>query len=374
MGNLGVAMNAPATVPRKISRPARCPAYATAAARWRAVVAKDARADGLFCYSVATTGIYCRPSCPARAALRGNVAFHQTAAEAERAGFRACKRCRPKGPTLAQEQRAAVAAACRVITNSESAPSLAVLAGASGMSATHFHRVFKAATGVTPKAYALGERARRFRAELPIRASVTEAIYEAGFHSSGRCYEKSTQALGMTPSRFREGGRGVVIRFAVGKCSLGAVLVAAAEKGVCAILLGDDPERLVRDLQDRFARAELIGGDAAFERTVARVIGLIEAPRLGWDLPLEVRGTVFQMRVWEALRTVPPGTTVTYSELAQRIGRPRAVRAVASACAANEIAVAIPCHRVVRVGGGLSGYRWGIARKRALLDREAADG
>ena len=346
--------------------------YQTDDARWQAVVQKDKNADRRFYYSVRTTGVYCRPSCPAsRPALRRNVAFHGSPEEAEAAGFRACKRCSPKGPTRAEEHAAAVARACRAIETAEEPPALDALAREAGMSAYHFHRVFKAATGLTPKAYAAAHRARRVREELSRRDTVTEAIYEAGFNSNGRFYAQSAQTLGMTPTSFRRGGTGTTLRFAVAESSLGSVLVAASEKGVCAISLGDDPEALVRELQDRFPKAELIGGDEAFERLVAQVIGFIEAPKTGLDLPLDVRGTAFQQKVWQALQEIPAGSTASYAEIAGRIGAPKAVRAVAQACAANALAVAIPCHRVLRHDGNLSGYRWGVQRKSALLEREA---
>lgn len=265
-----------------------------------------------------------------------------------------------------------VSEACRAIESSESEPSLAALARAAGLSPFHFQRVFKAVAGVSPKAYALGVRERRLREELPRAATVTEAMHGAGYNSTGRFYAKTAGALGMRPSRFRAGGEGEEIRFAVGQCSLGAILVAASAAGVCAIFLGDEPEALVRDLQGRFAKARLIGGDAAFERLVARVVGAVEAPGTGADLPLDVRGTAFQQRVWKALRGIPPGKTASYAEIARRIGEPKATRAVAGACALNKLAVVIPCHRVVRRDGGLSGYRWGVERKRALLAREGA--
>jgi AraC family transcriptional regulator of adaptative response/methylated-DNA-[protein]-cysteine methyltransferase len=251
-------------------------------------------------------------------------------------------------------------------------PSLDALAAAAGMSRFHFHRVFKTIAGLTPKAYAAAHRAQRVREELSRSDTVTEAIYGAGFNSSGRFYATSSQTLGMTPTNFRSGGADESIRFAVGECSLGAILVAATDKGICAISLGDDPDQLVRDLQDRFPEAHLIGGDQDFEQWMAKVVGLVEAPALGLDLPLDVRGTAFQQRVWQALCEIPSGSAVSYTEIAKRIGAPKAVRAVAQACASNPIAVAIPCHRVVRNDGALSGYRWGVERKRALLDREAA--
>jgi AraC family transcriptional regulator of adaptative response/methylated-DNA-[protein]-cysteine methyltransferase len=300
------------------------------------------------------------------------VAFHKSCADAERAGFRPCKRCRPNEPALAEAHATAVARACRVIEEAEEVPSLETLAQAAGMSRFHFHRVFKAITGVTPKAYAAGDRARRVREELSTRQTVTEAIYGAGFNSNGRFYAAAPSLLGMTPTQFRSGGSGNVVRFAVGQCSLGAILVAATTKGVCAIELGDDPEALVRALQDRFPKARLVGGDETFERLVAKVVGFVEAPARGLDLPLDIRGTAFQQRVWTAIRDIPAGSTASYRELAKRIGAPKAVRAVAQACGANGIAVAIPCHRVVRTDGSTSGYRWGVARKRALLAREKA--
>jgi AraC family transcriptional regulator of adaptative response/methylated-DNA-[protein]-cysteine methyltransferase len=348
------------------------PPFATDDARWQAVQRRDGRADGAFYYSVLTTGVYCRPSCASRRARRENVAFHATREAAEAAGFRPCRRCRPNEASVAERHASAVADACRLIEEAEETPSLDALARAAGMSRFYFHRVFKAVTGVTPKAYADAHRAERVRDELTQCATVTEAIYGAGFNSSGRFYAASPDLLGMTPTEFRSGGNGASIRFAVGECSLGSILVATTGKGICAILLGDDPDALVRELQDRFPKAQLIGADDDFERLVATVVGFVEAPARGLDLPLDVRGTAFQQRVWEALRKIPSGSTASYAEIAQRIGRPKAVRAVAQACASNRIAVAIPCHRVVRTDGALSGYRWGIERRRALLDREKA--
>jgi AraC family transcriptional regulator, regulatory protein of adaptative response / methylated-DNA-[protein]-cysteine methyltransferase len=343
--------------------------FATPEARWQAVVRRDPAADGAFFYSVRTTGVYCRPSCAARLPRRENVAFHDDRASAERAGFRPCKRCRPERDASAHAET--VAKACRLIEDSEELPSLGALAAEAGLSRFHFHRVFKASTGLTPKAYGAAHQARRVQERLGESQTVTEAIYDAGYNSSSRFYEAAPRRLGMTPQRYRAGGKDMVIRFAVGQCSLGAILVAATERGICAIMLDREPETLVRALEDRFPSAELVGGDAAFESWVAKVVGFVEAPRLGLDLPLDLRGTAFQERVWRALQEIPPGKTATYSEIAARLGRPDAVRAVAHACAQNPIAVAIPCHRVVRRDGGLAGYRWGIERKRALLEREA---
>src|SRR5882757_237776 len=339
-------------------------------ARWDAVVSKDKRADGQFYFSVRTTGVYCRPSCPARRARRENVAFHLSCEAAEAAGFRSCKRCRPREASQSERDAALIARACSLIEKSDEPLRLASLAAASGLSPFHFHRLFKAATGLTPKAYGDAHRADRVRKALPSSKTVTAAIYDAGFNSNGRFYASSAQVLGMTPGRYRAGGQWVKIRFAIGECSLGSILVAATDKGVCAILMGNDPEALVRQLQDRFAKAELIGGDARFETLVAKVVGFVEQPRLGLDLPLDVRGTAFQQRVWKALRQIGVGKTASYGEIAARIGNPKSIRAVAQACAANMLAVAIPCHRVIRTDGQLSGYRWGVQRKRALLERE----
>ncbi|MFO1322391.1 MAG: bifunctional DNA-binding transcriptional regulator/O6-methylguanine-DNA methyltransferase Ada [Burkholderiales bacterium] len=338
--------------------------------RWAAVLARDARSDGRFVYSVRTTGVYCRPSCPSRRANPENVRFYATCGDAERAGFRACARCRPDGPSLAERHAVLVAGLCRHIESAEQPPTLDELAARVSMSPYHLHRLFKQVTGVTPRTYAAARRAARLRSELARRATVTEAIYDAGFQSQGRFYAEADGVLGMTPTAWRAGGVDTEIRFAIGQCALGAILVAESARGLCAIALGDDPETLARDLQDRFPNASLIGDDAAFARKVALVVGFVESPRLGLALPLDVRGTVFQQRVWQALRDIPPGTTVSYRDLAQRIGAPSAVRAVARACAANTLAVAIPCHRVVRTDGALSGYRWGVERKRALITRE----
>lgn len=352
--------------------PRRTGRDATAAdPRWTRVLARDRGADGTFWYSVATTGVYCRPSCPSRAANPANVALHDTLGDAQATGFRACKRCHPDGVSRGAANAALIASACRLIETCEDVPSLAALAEAAALSPGYFHRLFKAVTGLTPKAYATGRRARRVREELCRNGSVTEAIYGAGFNSNGRFYEQAAGILGMTPATYKAGGVDEDIRFAVGESSLGSILVASSTRGVAAIMLGDDPDGLARDLQDRFPRARLIGGDADYEAFIARVIGMIEAPKLGMDLPLDVRGTVFQQRVWQALREIPVGRTASYTDIASRIGAPRAVRAVARACAANPIAVAIPCHRVVRTDGALSGYAWGVERKRTLLERES---
>lgn len=340
--------------------------------RWARIVARDKTADGHLWYSVETTGVYCRPSCPSRTANPKNVRLHDSLESAKATGFRACKRCNPDGLSLDSVNAALVAKTCRIIEESDEEPSLEELAEAAGRSPSYFHRVFKAAIGVTPKDYATAHRAARVRNGLAGGSTVTEAIYDAGYNSSGRFYEKSTDILGMTPSQYRAGGTNEEIRFAVGQTSLGAIVVASTKKGVAAILLGDDPETLVRDLQDRFQKAHLIGADSDYEALVAQVVGFVEAPRIGLNLPLDVRGTAFQERVWKALQEIPAGVTVSYSEVARRISSPKSVRAVAGACAANNLAIAIPCHRVVRNDGALSGYAWGVERKRALIAREAA--
>lgn len=339
--------------------------------RWAAVLARDPASESTFVYAVKTTGVYCRPTCSSRRAKPSNVAFYTTGRDAEQAGFRPCRRCRPDLASLSKQHAATIATACRSLDLVEDPPGLDVLAASAGSSPSHFHRVFKASTGVTPKAYAMARRAGRLRAGLAGGSSVTRSIYDAGFNAGSRFYEASNAVLGMTPTAFRDGGCDTAIRFAVGACSLGSILVARSAKGVCAILFGDDPDLLVRELQDRFPKADLIGGDPAFESVVAKVVGFVEAPGIGLDLPLDVRGTAFQQRVWKALRDIPVGMTMSYAELAKRIGAPKAIRAVAGACAANAVAVAIPCHRVVRHDGALSGYRWGVERKRALLQRES---
>jgi AraC family transcriptional regulator of adaptative response/methylated-DNA-[protein]-cysteine methyltransferase len=337
--------------------------------RWAAVVARDPEAK--FYYSVKTTGVYCRPSCAARLAKPENVQFHRTCKDAEKAGFRPCKRCKPDQASPVEQQAEKIASACRLIESSETPPRLELLAKHVGLSTYHFHRVFKAATGLTPKGYVAAHRVNLVRKSLNKSDTVTGAIYDAGYNSNSRFYETSNQVLGMTPSNYRAGGDQTDILFAVAECSLGSILVAQSGRGICAIFLGDDPDSLVRELQDQFPKANLIGGDAGFERLVAKVVGFVEAPALGLDLPLDVRGTAFQQRVWQALRKIPAGATASYADVAKLIGAPNSARAVAQACGANTLAVAIPCHRIVRNDGALSGYRWGVERKRALLEKEA---
>ncbi|PQZ93288.1 MULTISPECIES: bifunctional DNA-binding transcriptional regulator/O6-methylguanine-DNA methyltransferase Ada [Pseudomonas] len=339
--------------------------------RWAAILARDPTADGLFVYGVKTTGVYCRPSSASRLPRPENIEFFDTPAQAEAAGYRVSKRASGDQTQKAAHHAQVVSSACRQIEHAEISPSLNTLADQAGMSPFHFHRVFKAVTGLTPKGYASAHRARKVREGLKDAHSVTDALYGAGFNSSSRFYESASQVLGMAPRDYKAGGSHNRILFAVGQCSLGAILVAQSARGVCAILLGDEPEPLVRDLQDQFPRAELVGADGHFEQLVAQVVGFIEAPALGLGLPLDVRGTAFQQRVWQALRDIPAGSTASYAEIAERIGAPKSFRAVAQACGANRLAVAIPCHRVVRSNGELSGYRWGVERKQQLLERES---
>ena len=346
--------------------------YADVDSRWAAVLARDIAADGHFVYAVKTTGVYCSPSSSARLPRRENVEFFDTVQAAEAAGYRASRRMVADRCAAAKRRTAVVEQACRLIETLDPQPGLRELAAQAGISPFHFHRIFKSETGLTPKDYASAFRAGKLRRALGRAGTVTHAIYDAGFNSNSRFYENSTAMLGMRPRDYRSGGRHAEIHFAVGQCSLGAILVARSQRGICAIFLGDDPDKLVRELQDQFPEAHLIGGDRDFERLVAQVVGFIEAPEQGLNLPLDIRGTAFQERVWKALREIPPGVAVSYALVAQRIGAPRAVRAVAQACGANRLAVAIPCHRVVRRDGDLSGYRWGVERKRELLRREGS--
>jgi AraC family transcriptional regulator of adaptative response/methylated-DNA-[protein]-cysteine methyltransferase len=346
-------------------------AYQSDEDRWNAVLNREPDADGAFVYAVATTGVYCRPTCAARLALRRNVRFFVTCDEAEAAGYRPCKRCKPTEAKQSLRHAELISRACRMIEKSEGTPNLKQLSGAVGMSPFHFHRIFKAQTGVTPKAYASAQLRHRIQNGLSAKIPVTQALYGAGFNSSSQFYESAIEMLGMKPKVFRDGGCSEEIRFSVRDCWLGSILVAATSKGICAILLGEDPNNLAKDLHDRFPKAQLIRGDSNFERLVARVIRFLDSPTCGLNLPLDIRGTVFQQQVWQALQKIPLGSTATYTDIAKRIGRPKSSRAVAAACASNAHALAIPCHRVVRLDGSLAGYRWGVERKKKLLARES---
>jgi AraC family transcriptional regulator, regulatory protein of adaptative response / methylated-DNA-[protein]-cysteine methyltransferase len=342
--------------------------------RYAAVVDRDPAADGRFWYSVRSTGVYCKPSCGARTPLRKNVDFHTSTADAAAAGFRPCKRCRPDEAADALHA-AVITAVCsaieRAVADDAPSPTLDALAALAGYSPHHLHRLFTRALGATPRAYAASLRAARLRDQLQTSRTVSEAMHNAGYTSTSRLHAASPR-LGMTARTVRRGGAAESIRFAVGQTSLGTILVAATARGVCAIQFGDDPEALVHGLEDRFPKATLIGDDDQFATTVAQVVALVESPTTTLPLPLDIRGTAFQERVWAALTKITPGTTASYSEIAQAIGEPRATRAVAQACGANCLAVAIPCHRVVRASGDLAGYRWGVERKAALLSREGS--
>ncbi len=339
--------------------------------RWTAVLRRDPAFDETFVYAVRTTGIYCRPTCPARRPLRSHVEFHPAAAAAVQAGYRPCRRCRPDTPSPIAQRTALVARLCRQIESADTSPSLQALAQQAGMSPWHLHRLFKSIVGVTPKAYASTHRAKQLRSSLSTAPSVTAAIHDTGYGSHSAFYAEASRSLGMTPSRYRRGGREETIRFAFGDCWLGCVLVAATLKGICAILMGEQRDCLLGELRDRFPDARLEGADAALQQQLVDVIRLLGKPERPHDLDLDIRGTAFQRLVWQALTEVPGGSTISYAQLARRIGAPNAVRAVGSACAANAIAVAIPCHRAVRSDGSLSSYRWGVERKRALLTKES---
>ncbi len=341
--------------------------------RWNAVIRRDGMAAGEFVYGVATTGVYCLPGCHSRLPKRENVRFFDNWQEAEQAGFRPCKRCRPSSPDKGDSRIEAVVAACRTLEDAEKTPSLKELAATAGMSPFHFHRLFRTVVGITPGGYAKEKRMARMREQLRADATVTEAVYQAGFSSGSRFYENAAESLGMKPSQYRKGGLHMQIRFATVRSYLGWVLVAATDKGICAIDIGDEQGTLRERLRARFPKAELVENDPDFAELVSGVATLLDSPRTGHDLPLDIQGTAFQQRVWAALRDIPAGSTTTYKDIASRIGKPKAVRAVATAIASNAIAVAVPCHRVVRSDGNLAGYRWGIDRKRKLLEKEALD-
>ncbi|MCF5029348.1 bifunctional DNA-binding transcriptional regulator/O6-methylguanine-DNA methyltransferase Ada [Pseudomonas syringae] len=342
--------------------------------RWDILVNRRSHAGADFVYGVLTTGIYCKPCSPTRLPRPENVVFFDSAHDAEAAGFRPSLRNAGDSNALQRKHAEVVAQACRLIDAADSMLNLTALAEQVGISGFHFHRIFKRLTGLTPRAYSVASLRSRVKVQLSQSVSITHALYEAGYNANSRFYEASQDMLGMKPSEYRAGGANVDIRFALGESSLGSILVATSSKGICAISLGDDPHALIEAFQDQFPNANLIGADAAFEQLVAEVVGFVESPATGLALPLDIRGTVFQERVWQALRDIPAGSTATYTQIATQIGLPGAVRAVANACGANKLAVAIPCHRVVRSDGSLSGYRWGVERKRKLLEIEAAEG
>lgn len=336
--------------------------------RYDALTRRDGSLREAFVIGVKTTGIYCRPGCPARAPKRENVVFFDTVEEARQTGLRPCLRCKPDE---AAPGTGAVETACRMIEQAETPPKLDDLAQAVGLSSFHLHRLFKARTGVTPQAYAAQVRDRRAKAALDAGARVTDAVYDAGFGAPSRFYDAAHARFGMKPAAWKKAGAGETIRVTVAPCSLGQVLVAATDKGVSAIELGDDPAFMLTRFRTRFSQAEIAEDDAALADQVARVVELIDNPRdPGLDLPLDIRGTAFQQKVWQALRTIPAGETWTYGRLAEAVGAPGAARAVGAACGANPVCVVVPCHRVVGSNGSLTGYAWGTDRKKELLRRE----
>jgi AraC family transcriptional regulator of adaptative response/methylated-DNA-[protein]-cysteine methyltransferase len=333
---------------------------------WQTVLTRQA---GDFLYAVTTMGVYCRPACPSPMPLRKNVRFFRSPPEAEAAGFRACKRCDPKGDR-ARLAQAVVSDACGFIEAAETLPSLDTLAARSGYSRFHFLRMFRDHTGVTPRSYAEGVRARRLQTVLATGTRVADAVAEAGFGSESRVYEKTGSILGMTPGAARRGGEGEVIRTAFADCPFGRILIGATDKGVCFLGFAEPDDMLMGDLRRRFSRARIVADDEGLREIVHAVLAFLEEPRQALDLPLDLRGTVFQQRVWRTLCQIPLGETRTYGELARMIQQPKAVRAVARSCASNPVALAVPCHRVIGGDGALTGYRWGVARKQALLERE----
>jgi AraC family transcriptional regulator of adaptative response/methylated-DNA-[protein]-cysteine methyltransferase len=345
--------------------------YLTDQARWNAVVRRDRRANKAFVYGVLTTSIYCRPACSSRLPKYDNVRFFNTCKEAEQAGFRPCKRCCPKSDETFDTHFASIVNACQLIENSEEPLPLKELGKRVGLSPFHFQRLFKKVIGITPKQYTMEKRLKRVCSELRKDSSVTDAIYGAGFASSSRFYEKAGSMLGMKPTEYKKGGAGIRIRFAVARAYLGWVLIGATLKGICSIDLGDNPEILKKRLRNRFPKAEILDNDDIFQTWVKQILAHIEKPNLPLNLPLDIQGTAFQRLIWMALREIPPGSVSSYAEIAAKIGKPKAARAVARACASNQIALVIPCHRAVRRDGRLGGYRWDIERKRAVLEREA---
>lgn len=345
--------------------------FADEASRWQAVLERDPRAASGFVYAVVTTGVYCRPQCSSRRPKRDNVRFFDSWRLAEQAGFRPCRRCAPQAEDAPDRAAEAVVRACALLERSDHEPSLKQLAAEVGLSPAHFQRLFRKTLGVTPKQYAMELRLKRVRDSLRHESNVASAVYAAGFESGSRFYESATKSLGMKPSEYRKGGAGMTISFAMAESHLGLVVIAATDRGVCRIDFGDSPETLLSRLTSAFPEATLRAGDPALEARIAQALACLDAPQRPCALPLDIRGTAFQRQVWTALQSIPPGSKATYTDIARRIGRPDAVRAVAGACAANPVAVVIPCHRVVRSDGGLGGYRWGLERKKALLEREA---
>jgi AraC family transcriptional regulator of adaptative response/methylated-DNA-[protein]-cysteine methyltransferase len=339
---------------------------------WEAVLARDRRHDGIFVYAVRSTGIYCRPSCPARRPQREQVQFFARPAQAEQAGFRACRRCHPNGDAPADPLLDVVEQVCRVLAEPcDKPPTLDELARQFHVSPAHLQRAFKRIVGVSPRQYADEQRLGRFKQQLKAGEPVTHALYESGYGSSSTVYEQAVTQLGMTPTAYKSGGMDARIVYSVAPCALGHLLVAMTERGVCAVRLGDSEAALEATLRDEFPAAVIARDDEQLRSTMAMLLDYLRGEQPHLDLPLDIRATAFQRRVWEALRAIPYGSTRSYREVAEAIGQPKAVRAVAHACAANPVALVVPCHRVVGSDGSLHGYRWGVERKRALLEQEA---
>ncbi len=337
---------------------------------WQAVMAKDARRDGDFVFAVESTGIYCRPSCPSRRPRRDRVSFFRLPEAAEQAGFRACLRCHPKRARLIDPQVELVQRMCRYIEAQEETTTLANLSEIVGVSTFHLQRVFKSVMGITPRQYADACRIGRFKSRVRETGSVAGAIYDAGFGSSSRLYERAPSELGMTPATYGRGGRGAVISYTTASCPLGFLLVAGTEKGLCAVKLADSEAKLEVDLSREFPEAKLRRNDIAFDQPVRDLLEYLKGKQPSLDLPLDIQATAFQWQVWEHLRRIPYGETRSYGQVAKAMGQPKAVRAVARACATNPVALVIPCHRVIREDQSLGGYRWGLQRKEKLLKRE----
>ena len=338
---------------------------------WRAVEQRDVSAEGTFWLGVLTTGIFCRPGCPARTPLRKNVIFFATLQDALRSGLRPCKRCRPLGSSISQEQASIIGTACTTIAQADVAPSLNALADQAGLSPSHFQKLFSAVVGLSPASFAKAVREQRLHQQLPMAESVIQAGFDAGYASNTQLYATAHDALGMSPGTFRNKGKGETIRYAVIETFLGHTMIAATARGICRLQFGDNPDELVTRLEADFANATIAPADDAFRNLVDDTLAALGTPNT-LNLPLDIRGTAFQAKVWHALRQIPFGETVSYGELARQIGQPTASRAVASACGSNEIAVLIPCHRVIGKDGSLTGYRWGVERKQRLLEVERA--
>lgn len=338
--------------------------------RWHAVANREQAADGSFYYGVKTTGVFCRPSCSSRLPNRENVEYFISCKEAQSAGYRPCKRCKPTGNSKNEEIEQKIISACRSIEQSNTPLKLKYLAEEAGLSPYHFHRLFKKLVGVTPKQYASNHRSQRFRESLKLSESITDAIYNAGYSSSSGVYTKKRDHLAMKPKEYRAGGAGIIIHYGLAECMLGWVIVAATDRGICAIEFDDDPAVLPQKVQSRFPKARLEKAGLAFTHLLEEVVNFIKAPRDSFNIPLDIQGTAFQQRVWSVLQQIKPGETLSYTAVAEKIGNPNAFRAVATACASNKLAVVIPCHRVISKDGKISGYRWGVKRKKTLLDNE----